>query len=146
MRQAAREAFRNGTLDVHHVPQEDDPAEPDVINIGGDDEEGNGDHLDVDALPKPARREPVAEPAKPRALALIPDLSALLTDLGYEQYGAALAGAGVCCMAELAATSKSELQKVGVLAGHANSLLHRAHRPFDAQPAPKRSKASHALA
>ena len=74
------------------------------------------------------------------------DLSEMLVDLGYEQYTAPLARAGICSLAELTATSKSELQRLGLLAGHANLLLQRAHRPSDAQPAPKRPKASHAPA
>ena len=48
----------------------------------------------------------------------------------------------LCGMAELTATSKAELQKMGVLPGHANLLLQRARKPFDVQPAPKQPKAS----
>ena len=47
-------------------------------------------------------------------------------------------------MAELTATSKAELQKMGVLPGHANLLLQCARKHSDAQLAPKQPKASSA--
>ena len=43
------------------------------------------------------------------------ELTTLLHTLGYDQYSAALAHASVCGMAELTATSKVELHKIGVL-------------------------------
>ena len=49
-------------------------------------------------------------------------------------------------MAELTATSKTELQRMGVLPGHANLLLQRARKPSDAQRAPKQPKATRAPA
>ena len=59
-----------------------------------------------------------------------------------DQYSAALARVGVSGMAELTATSKAELQKMGVLLGHANLLLQHALKPSDAQPAPKQPKST----
>ena len=72
------------------------------------------------------------------------ELKTLLDTLGYEQYVEPLARVGVYGMAELTATSKAELQKMGVLPGHANLLLQRARKPCDAQLAPKQPKATSA--
>ena len=49
-------------------------------------------------------------------------------------------------MAELTATSNTELQKMGVLPGHAKLLLQRARKPCDAQRARKQPKATRAPA
>ena len=68
------------------------------------------------------------------------ELKTLLDTLGYEQYAEPLARAGVFGMAELTATSKAEVQKMGVLPGHANLLLQRARKPSDAKQ-PKASSA-----
>ena len=72
------------------------------------------------------------------------ELKTLLDTLGYEQYAEPLARAGVCGMAELTATSKAELPKMGVLPGHPDMLLQHARKPCGAQPAPKQRKANSA--
>ena len=46
MQQRAKEAFADGTLQIHVIRDEEEPAEPPILNNGGEDEEGNEDYLD----------------------------------------------------------------------------------------------------
>ena len=59
-------------------------------------------------------------------------MKALLENLGYNDYGLLLERAGVTGLQELRATTKGELVKMGILAGHAAALLQQGRRPDDA--------------
>ena len=83
MQRRAKDAFANGTLHIHAIPDAEDPENPHVLNIGGEDKEGNEDCLDVDSLPQVAhRREPPPEVSQPHSVAMKEDLTALLNELG----------------------------------------------------------------
>ena len=165
LQEEARRRVLAGELNLFDVSPEDE-EEPVQLAIGDEDEENVVDAGEAVAAPPAlvdAGNAVAAPPAIPnegtgagagagadarhlQAPECSTELKTVLHTLGYEQYSAVLARAGVCGMAELTATSKTELQRMGVLPGHANLLLQRARKPSDAQRAPKQPKATRALA